>query len=128
MKIVNVSTRELTKNEMESIERFRFYTDGVSFACIGERVMVMLADEESKDIEKLKSKTREHIKQALSEPPDINAMEMEDGCQLVYLESGVFAFTMEKAEHEFGVHISLRNECLEACEKGEILAIAYEKV
>jgi hypothetical protein len=50
MKIEKIINRELTVEEIESMKKFRFYTDGVSFACLRERVMVMLHDEPSKDL------------------------------------------------------------------------------
>ena len=42
MKIVKTVERELTENELLTVERFRSYTDGVSFALIGDNVPLCL--------------------------------------------------------------------------------------
>ncbi|MGM9592879.1 MAG: hypothetical protein ACI3U8_00845 [Candidatus Onthomonas sp.] len=127
MKIISVVNRELTDREITSMQRFRSYTDGVSFACLQERVMVILYDEPSKEVEKLKAKALEHMETALSEHPDMSTWEMNDDCQMVGLPSGIFAISSGPAEGNFRTHLSLRNECLEACENGEVVAVAYEE-
>jgi len=43
------------------------------------------------------------------------------------LFSGVFAVSLEPQKGGFGRYLALREECLEACENGEIIAIAYEE-
>lgn len=127
MKIVSLVNRELTSEEIESIERFRTYTDGVSFACLRPRVMVMLHDEPSKDIDKLKEKAFEHMNQALSEHPDFDVLEMDDGRLLVFLNSGIFAFSEEPCTENMFNNLRLRSECLEAADTMEITAIVYEE-
>lgn len=127
MKIVNVSDRKLTVEEIESIKKFRTYTDGVSFACLRPRVMVMLPDEPSHDVEKLKAKALEHMEEALSEHPDFTVYEMPDGHVLLFLNSGIFAFSKETCESEMVVNLALRAQCLDAAEKKEIIAVVYEE-
>ena len=127
MKIVNVSDRDLTVEEIESIKKFRTYTDGVSFACLRPRVMVMLPDEPSHDVEKLKAKALEHMEEALSEHPDFTVYEMPDGHVLLFLNSGIFAFSKETCESEMVVNLALRAQCLDAAEKKEIIAVVYEE-
>ena len=127
MKIVNVVDRELTVEEIESMRKFRSYTDGVSFACIGPRVMVMLQDEPSKDIEKLKEKARQHMLEAMSQHPDFNVYDMDDGHVLLFLESGIFTFSEEPCEADIGINLMLRAACLDAAERQEIIAVAYEE-
>ena len=127
MKIVRVVNRELTDREIASMRKFRFYTDGVSFACLRERVMVMLHDEQSKDVEKLKAKALLHMKAALSEHPDMSTWDMDDGYKMVGLPSGIFAISKDAGKGGMGTYFSLREECLEACENGEIIAVAYEE-
>lgn len=128
MNIVSVVNRELNDREITSIRQFRSYTDGVSFACLRSRVMVMLHDESSKDIEKLKAKTREHMETALSEHPDMTTWDMDDGYTMVGLPSGIFAISETTGCNNISTYFSLRGECLDACERGEIIAIAYEEV
>jgi hypothetical protein len=127
MKIVNVSDRKLTVEEIESIKKFRTYTDGVSFACLRPRVMVMLPDEPSHDVEKLKAKALEHMEEALSEHPDFTVYEMPDGHVLLFLNSGIFAFSKEACESEIAVNLDLQAQCLDAAEKKEIIAVVYEE-
>lgn len=127
MKIVSIVGRELTKGEVESMKRFRSYTDGVSFACLREGVMVMIADEPSTDLDSLKEEAQERMEEALSENPDMTTWEMDDGYLLVGLPSGIFAVSLEPQKGDFGRYLALREECLEACANGEIIAIAYEE-
>lgn len=126
MKIISFVNRELTDREIASIKQFRSYTDGVSFACLRAQVMVMLHDEPSKDIEKLKAKALEHMNTALLEHPDMSTWDMDDGYQMVGLPSGIFAISSGTGKGGVGTYFSLRGECLEACENGEIIAIAYD--
>lgn len=51
MKIKKVVDRELTAEEIQSIKTFRKYTDGVSFAYLGNLVTVILDGVFSKDVE-----------------------------------------------------------------------------
>jgi hypothetical protein len=127
MKIEKIINRELTVEEIESMKKFRSYTDGVSFACLRERVMVMLHDEPSKDVEKLKAKALECMRQALSEHPDFTVYGMEDGRILLFLDSGIFTFSAEPCQENMAVYLALRGECLEAAEKMEVIAVAYEE-
>lgn len=128
MKIVKNVDRELTVEEIESMKKFRSYTDGVSFACIGPRVMVMLHDEPSKDVDKLIAKAREHMSEALSTHPDFTVYNMPDGHILLFLDSGVFAFSEEPCESDMAVNFALRQACLDAAEKNKIFAVAFEEV
>ena len=127
MKIEKIVDRELTVAEIESMKKFHSYTDGVSFACLRERVMVMLHDEPSTDVEKLKAKALERMRQALSEHPDFTVYDMEDGRLLLFLNSGIFTFSAEPCEEEMAVDLALRAECLDAAEKMEVIAVAYEE-
>lgn len=127
MKIEKTVNRKLTLEEIASIKKFRSYTNGVSFACLRERVMVMLHDEPSKNTKKLKEKALERMRQALSEHPDFSVYNMEDGRILLFLNSGVFTYSAEPCQANMAVNLVLRAECLEAAEKMEIIAIAYEE-
>lgn len=109
------------------MQKFRSYTDGVSFACIGQRVMVIIPDETSHDVEVLKEQALQYMDEAISTHPDFTVYEMNDGHVLLCLDSGVFAFSEEPCRSGMTVNFALREECLEAAEKGEIIAIAYEE-
>lgn len=127
MKILKTVDRELTEEEIQSMQKFRSYTDGVSFACIGQRVMVIIPDETSHDVEVLKEQALQYMDEAISTHPDFTVYEMNDGHVLLSLDSGVFAFSEEPCRSGMAVNFALREECLEAAEKGEIIAIAYEE-
>ena len=133
MKYYCVIERELKKAEIAAMERFRSYTDGVSFAYLGNNVTVMLDPEtvpEQKDPEKLIESAKECMKEALSNHPDFETVKMNDGNLLVFLTyGGIFSFcenTAKNKRDEFGLCMLLRDECLAACERGEIVALAYE--
>lgn len=127
MEIVKLVDRELTEEEIASMKKFRSYTDGVSFACLRERVMVMLHDEPEKDVEKLKAKALEHMGEALSSHPDFTVYQMEDGHILLFLDSGIFTFSKEPCAESMAVNLVLRQECLDAAGKKQVIAVAYEE-
>ncbi len=131
MKIVKTVDRELTEKEVESIKKFRSYTDGVSFACLKENVMIIIEEEERcRDAEILREKAKDAMKYALSIMPDFTSYDMDDGCVLVCTDGGAFAFTekaVRKEENNIGLLLELRGRALEACEEGNIIAIAYEE-
>lgn len=127
MKIEKLVERELTKEEIESIKRFRSYTDVISFACLRSRVMVMLEGEFDGDTEAMKKKALECMNEAISTPPDFDTFELDDGNVLVLLPSGVCAISEEPCEPGFAVYINLRGECLKAADNMEVIAVAYEE-
>ena len=128
MKIVKVVERELTEAEIESIEHFIFYTDGVSFACLQERVMAILDDEPSKDVEKLKECAERHMDHALSVMPDIWPMKMDDGYLMVCLPGDIYVISAERSYHHSSMSgFLLRAEGLEACELGKVIAVVYKE-
>ncbi len=128
MKIVTVIDRDLTEAEIASIERFRSYTDGVSFACLREGVMAMLHDEPSKDADTLRQKAIDRMEYALCHHPDMECMQMDDGHRMVFLPSGIFTFTKTPcSDNGMVTNLILRQACLDACEAGEVIAVAYEE-
>ncbi len=126
MKIERVVDRELTAEEIESIKTFRRYTDGVSFAYLGNRVMVILDGVFSKDVDTLKEATLDCMGEALCTSPDFTIFDMNDGHVLLCMPSGLSAFTAYPCRANMYLNLSLRAECLAAAEKGEIIAVAYE--
>ncbi len=134
MVIEKLVDRELTKDEIDSIKQFRRYTDGVSYACIEEQVMIMLDIEDKRNPEKLKSAAMKIVNEALDTPPDFEVFFMDDGVVLLMLTCGVFTFTklpIEENEKSISLYLLLRNHCLCACDEAfcsdEILAVVYEE-
>ena len=127
MKILKVVDRELTAQEIESIETFRMYTDGVSFAYLGDQVTVILDGVVSKDIEELKQAALACMEDALCTMPDFTIYNMDDGHVLLCMPSGLCAFTPYACRSSMYLNLTLRAMCLSAAEKGEIIAVAYEE-
>lgn len=127
MKIEKLIDRALTAEEIDSMKKFRSYTDGVSFACLRSRVMVMLDDAPSKDAGSLRATALEHMRQALSEHSDFTVYSMDDGHVLLFLNAGIFTFTAEPCRSSLAVNLALRAACLEAAEEMEVIAVAYEE-
>jgi len=131
MRIVRVVDRELTSGEIESMHRFATYFDNnedLTLVCLREGVMVVFYDE-TNDINVLMEKARNKMAQALSAHPDMNSYDMDDGHTLIALPHGdIFAATSESDDsHNSFTSYMLRAECLEACECGEIIAIAFRE-
>ena len=128
MKIVKTVERELSSEELRSIERFRGYTDGVSFALIGDCVTVMLDGEENNDPETLKNAALQIMSGLLSKHPDFDAFNMDDGCTMILMDPGVLAFSSVDPETSgMSLYLELRGMCLEASERGEVIAVAFEE-
>lgn len=128
MKIVKLVDRELTREELESIHRFRGYTDGVAFACLKERVMVMMEDAPVGDLEAMRERALDAMDCVLGRHPDFMVWEMNDGCSLVGMHGGVCVISPGPIPpHEEFMNIILRNEGLEACEEENVIAYAYEE-
>lgn len=127
MKTVCMTDRELTQGEIESIERFYSYTDGIGFACIEASVMVMMPDGMSNDPERMSSAAQSIMEQALCEHPDMETFHMDDGFYMVALPAGIFAISEEGCEGTLAQLLSLRGRCLGACERSEVIAVIFGK-
>ena len=65
MKIINLTDRNLTEGEFNAIKQFRSYTDGVSFACLNENVMVIVDIENNQDPVAIKNYALNQLQGAL---------------------------------------------------------------
>lgn len=123
----------VTEGELASVKRFRSYTDGVSFACIAEDVMLMVDSAEEprqNDPEALVSAAHRLMKETLFAPPDFEVFTMPDGRVMVMLTTGAVCFTSAPVSEEkntMALKVLLRNACLQACEEGEVIAVAFEE-
>ena len=127
MKIVKMVERELTEKELCSIERFRSYTDGVSFALVGDDVTVMIDDTETNDPEELKAAAIRTMNELLTQHPDFDVFKMDDGCTMILTVPGVISFSSTNPELSgLALHLMLRQMCIEASERGEVIAVAFE--
>lgn len=115
MKIFPLVNRELTESEIAEIQQFRDFTSGVSFAYLGNHVTVMLFDESSREIEKMKVNAEKHITEALSQHPDMDTFVIED-YPMVTLPSGVCAIGERSDSVGFKTFLLLRQKHLETSE------------
>ena len=126
--------RELNEKERFTLEFFIGCLDGnVSFALIGERVIVALEDVGPSDGE---SALREAMKTAtdaiLSASPDFNGIVTENGFGIVTVgRAGIVSKKkltekeLQKRRMDMGRMLSLRGEALEGCRKPELIAAAF---
>lgn len=132
MQIHNMINRAFSEAEAAAIEHFCYYFDGRRcFALIGEQVVVELAGENSGDLAKLTQEAKACMQGVVSTPPDFSTYVMDDEFGLVNMSYGVFGVSREKlaAEELESGHMNIagalavRGECLEACQRAEIIAI-----
>jgi len=131
MQIIEMG-RPLTENEILGVKRADKYLNGWGdFAMIGENVFLSLDNVDvSKDTEGACREARAQMRSILNRHPDFSTLFMMDGHMLVLMEfAGAFGReAMSKDESDdskvrLAHSLALRNELLEACEKGEILAL-----
>lgn len=131
----SICQRNLTETEEKTIAHFRYYYDSKrSFALIGDHVVVGLSEENAGDLEKLKQEAGENMSQMLQYPPDFTTYVMDDMFGLVSMDYGVYGVSpeilskeeLESGHMNIGTALAVRSLCLDACEKGEIIAINDE--
>ncbi|MBR5125957.1 MAG: hypothetical protein IKU68_04390 [Oscillospiraceae bacterium] len=125
MKIYIKENHELTVAEQKSIERYAYYTDKqICFACLDEGVMVDLLDMEDNTLPTLIETALNCMEYALSVMPDVWPYHMDDGHHMVWMNGPVVAISPEKVSWlDPELTFALRRKCLDACEKGEIIAL-----
>lgn len=137
MQIYNTLQRSLSETEEKTIEHFRYYYDNRKcFALIGEYVIAALSNENSASLEKLKQETLENISSVLNTPPDFSSYVMDDKFGLVKMNYGIYAVSpqiltdeeIKQGKVDFATALGLRSLCLEACEKGNIIAVVDEEL
>ena len=131
MQIIEIG-RPLTENELLGVKRADRYLNGWGdFVMIGENVFLTLDNVDvSKDIEGVCQQAKAQMQSLLNQHPDFSTFFMLDNHVLILVGNAI-AFGREeisKEEYEnptirFAHSLDLRGELLEACEKGEILAL-----
>lgn len=126
MKIKNLSGRELTETEKNTVAVFEKATGGeMDFALIGETtVMAIPVDTDKEDAEEA---AKELMEDYLYQEPDFTPFVLDDGWCAVALLRYCFEIDRlrddEKDEVSFGHAFSMRGLCQEACERGEVIAV-----
>lgn len=137
MQIYKTLQRALSETEEKTIEHFRYYYDNRKcFALIGEYVITALSNENSASLEKLKQEASENISSVMNTPPDFSSYVMDDKFGLVKMNYGIYAVSpqiltdeeIKQGKVDFATALSLRSLCLEACEKGNIIAVVDEEL
>lgn len=137
MQIYKTLQRALSETEEKTIEHFRYYYDNRKcFALIGEYVIAALSNENSASLEKLKQEASENISSVLNTPPDFSSYVMDDKFGLVKMNYGIYAVSpqiltdeeIKQGKVDFATALGLRSLCLEACEKGNIIAVVDEEL
>lgn len=137
MQIYKTLQRALSETEEKTIEHFRYYYDNRKcFALIGEYVIAALSNENSASLEKLKQEALENISSVLNTPPDFSSYVMDDKFGLVKMNYGIYAVSpqiltdeeIKQGKVDFATALGLRSLCLEACEKGNIIAVVDEEL
>ncbi len=137
MQIYKTLQRALSETEEKTIEHFRYYYDNRKcFALIGDYVIAALSNENSASLEKLKQETSENISSVLNTPPDFSSYVMDDKFGLVKMNYGIYAVSpqiltdeeIKQGKVDFATALGLRSLCLEACEKGNIIAVVDEEL
>lgn len=131
MHIINLLTRDLTETEITQMEQFHSYTDGVSFAYLGNGVTLILNIEEHMDKDALLEKADDVIGDTLCMRPDFADYTMPDGNHMIIMPSGACAFEANDCkidtDNSYERNQVLKNRCIEACEREEILALVYDE-
>lgn len=131
MQIIEMG-RPLTENEVLGVERANKYLNRWGdFAMIGENVFLSLDNADvSKDAAGACRQAMERMRSILNQHPDFSTLFMMDNHILILMEdAGAFGReAMSKEEYNdskarLAHSLALRSELLEACEKGEILAL-----
>lgn len=131
MQIIEMG-RPLTEKEVLGVQRADRYLNGWGdFAMIGENAFLSLDNMDvSKDAEGACREARTRTESISNQPPDFSVHLMMDQHMLILMgDAGAFGWeTMgEKEFHDPQIRLArslaLRSELLEACEKGEILAL-----
>lgn len=137
MRIYRIVERNLSETEEKTIEHFRYYYDNRKcFALIGDYVAVVLSDDNSKSLEKLRQETMDNISSVLHTPPDFNTYVMDDMYGLVEMNYGIYAISAKPLSKEeinsgkvnIATALAMRSLCLEACEAGNIIAVNDEEI
>ncbi len=137
MQVYKIVQRNLSEIEEKTIEHFRYYFDNKKcFALLGDYVIAMLSDDNSKNLEKLQQEALENSGHLLNTPPDFSTYVMDDMFGLVVMNDGIYAISSEKLSDEeiksgkvnIATALVIRSLCLEACNTGKIIAINDEEL
>ncbi len=135
MQVHKMIQRELSEIEEKTIQHFRYYFDNKRcFALIGDYVIAALSDENSTHLEKLKQEAIENSNHLMNTPPDFSTYVMDDKYGLVVMNYEIYGVSPEVLSEEeveagkvnIATALVVRSLCLDACNRGDIIAINDE--
>lgn len=116
---------ELSDDAIETIRHFRYYRDAQeAFVLFSDRVVAFV---DADAIEEMIRMAECEANAVIGNMPDFTPLNMDDGCGLLQMNNAeVFAFRPYLIDIGSPLPaIEARLECLEACEKSEMVAIVY---
>lgn len=116
---------ELSCDAIETIRHFRYYLSAQeAFVLFSDRVAAFV---DADDIEEMVRKAKREADAVTGSMPDFTPYNMDDGCGILHMNNAhVFAFRPFEIDNGSLLSaLEARQECLEACEKSEVVAVVY---
>ena len=116
---------KLSEEAIETIRHLRYYQNAEGgFVLFSDRVVAIV---DVGSIDEMVDKARDEAGTVLGSMPDFAPYNMDDGCGLLHmLNANVYNFRpYEVNTGSLFPAMELRQECLDACEKCEMIAIVY---
>jgi len=137
LQLYKLVERNLSEIEERTIEHFMYYFDDKRcFALIGEYVIAALSDENCNNLENLKQEAAKNMDSLIHTPPDFSTYVMDDMFGLISMNFGIYGVTSEPLSDEeietgkmnIAAALAVRSLCLEACQRGIVIAINDEEL
>ena len=115
---------ELSDLSLETLRHFRYYTD-VRGGCVlmDERTVILTG---AGSLEEMLEEAEEECGNVTGHMPDFTLLPADDGCTLLFMGDCTYTFRNEVIPGGMvGLALSLRVECLSACEECEPLAVVW---
>ena len=137
MQVYKIVQRNLSEIEEKTIEHFRYYFDNKKcFALLGDYVIAMLSDDNSKNLEKLQQEALENSGHLLNTPPDFSTYVMDDRFGLIVMNYEIYGVSAETLSDEdiesnkvnVATALVVRSGCLDTCDAGKIIAICDKEL
>ena len=116
---------QLSSDAIETIRHFRYYRNAQdAFVLFSDRVVAFV---DAGDFEEMVRKAKREADAVTGSMPDFTPYNMDDGCGMLHMNNAhVFAFRPCGIDNGLLFPaLEARQECLEACEKSEVVAVVY---
>lgn len=115
---------ELSDLSLETLRHFRYYTD-VREGCVllDERTVILTSVE---TLEEALEEAEEECGNVTGHMPDFSLLPADDGCTLLVMGDSTYTFrNCRIPEPNLKEGLILREECLNACDEGRVLAVVW---